>query len=67
MVRFAKVCDSCKARGPEHDATFALRCRECGLDFCDKCRDLLADTEADFGHAPDSLCVQCSVESKITE
>lgn len=64
LTRFAMICDGCRARGPGYDAAFALKCRECGLDFCEKCRDLLADQEADFGHAPDSLCVQCSVEMK---
>jgi hypothetical protein len=62
MVKFAKVCDACATRGPEYDAAFALKCRECGGDFCDKCRDALADAEADVDHAPDSVCVQCAVE-----
>ena len=60
-IRFAIRCDICRTRGPEYDSSFALACRECGVDTCKKCRKAGSEREPDAGFAGDCVCLTCAV------
>lgn len=47
-TRLAMVCDGCGVRGDDYDPTHTIRCRECGLDFCEQCREGHAEQEAEL-------------------
>lgn len=57
MVRFATLCDTCKARSEEYSSWPS--CQECQLDVCPKCYVSGSWTE-DERH--EALCLHCSVE-----
>lgn len=57
MVRFATICDACKARSEEY--TSWPSCRECGDHLCHACLVPGTLTEADLDQPETCLCKSC--------
>lgn len=61
MVRFATLCDKCKARSAEYESW--PTCKDCGEDVCPNC-DIASERTEDERHK--TLCLDCR-EARATE
>ena len=63
MIKFATVCDTCRARSEEYAAWPA--CRSCGAHCCPE--HARATTEADAGSPETCLCPECPIKPRAMQ